>query len=732
MKRITLITIVLTIIAMIVGTFLEKSYGSAYAIAHIYNSPWFMALLVLLLVLGLITVVRAKLYRRLATAGIHAAFALIVVGIVVTTLTARSGKIELKPSIAESHYEPKDDRHEGGTLPFSVQLIDFDIVFYPGTHAPQDFVSHVRFLDPDGSSEEATISMNHIARHHGFRFYQAGFDDEGGVVLNIAHDPWGIALSYTGYAILLLSFFGFFFDKQSRFRQLLRGGSAAVLLLVALTSSSAQAATPTPRTLPAEQAERLGQLYVSYSDRICPLQTLAIDFTTKLYGKPSYRGLSAEQVLSGWIFFYSDWCREPMFKIKGEAARHALGITGRYASLNDYITPQGTYKLQHPIDSLPFDDPARSKLLAADEKYNLIAMLYGGQLLKLFPITDSTGSLRWYSQSDDLPLDTDGDEYIFIRRHLSYCQELVALGRFDELDSVLGKTRRYQEQRATATLPSSQRIAAERLLNNLNYSRLLAMLFITLGLIAFAYYVVRTARQSDMHRPVRILIIILLSALALYLALLFVLRWVVSAHVPLSNGYETMLFLSLCIAVLALAIQHRHLIALPAGLLLVGFTLLVAMIGGSNPAITQLMPVLNSPLLSIHVAVIMISYALLAFVMLGGIAALIVGQRAAEVMASLQRIGQLLLYPAVFLLAIGIFIGAVWANVSWGTYWSWDPKEVWALITLLVYALPLHARSLPFIRSPRAFHIYVVLAFLSVLITYFGVNLLLGGMHSYA
>ena len=166
-----------------------------------------------------------------------------------------------------------------------------------------------------------------------------------------------------------------------------------------------------------------------------------------------------------------------------------------------------------------------------------------------------------------------------------------------------------------------------------------------------------------------------------------------------------------------------------------GLALLVAMMGGSNPALTQLMPVLNSPLLSIHVAVIMLAYSLMAFVMLNGIAALVIGQGSEQQLqqqATLMHISQLLLYPAVFLLAAGIFVGAVWANVSWGTYWSWDPKEVWALITLLVYALPLHTRSFSWLRQPRAFHIYVVVAFLSVLITYFGVNLLLGGMHSYA
>ncbi|MBR1517076.1 MAG: cytochrome c biogenesis protein CcsA [Bacteroidales bacterium] len=742
MKRWVVVSMVLTIIAMIVGTLLEKSFGSAFALTHVYRTPWFMALLIIVVALGCVVLWQHKLYRRLPTAGIHFAFVFIVAGIILTTFTAQSGRLTLAEGLSANTFQATDDgRSCDGTLPFDVKLQDFEVVNYPGTHAPQDFVTSILFVDPDGSTTEAQVSMNKIAQHRGYRFYQAGYDNEGHDFLTVAHDPWGIGFTYAGYLILALSFIGFFFDRQSNFRQLLRGpaakASVVVLLLLAGTGTHAAAReqTPLPRTLPAEQAETLGRLYVLYNDRVCPLQTLATEFTTKLYGKASYRGLSAEQVLSGWIFYYSDWSQEPMFKIKGDAVRQTLGLSGRYASLNDFVDGD-TYKLKAPIDSLDFSNPLRNKMLAADEKYNLIAMLYGGQLLKIFPLTDSLGALHWYSQSDQLPLTVADDEYLFIKKSLSYCQELVAFGRYDQLDTTLVKLRAYQQQRAGALLPPKGRIAAERLINSLNYSRLLAMFFITLGLICFVYTIVRMAQRRQLHAAVRILVTSLLALLAVYLCLMFVLRWIVSGHVPLSNGYETMLFLSLCVSLFALFMQRRHDIVLPAGLLLVGFTLLVAMIGGSNPSVTQLMPVLNSPLLCIHVAIIMISYSLLAFAMLNGIAGLVIGavarQPLDEVQQALMRISQLLLYPAIFCLAIGIFIGAIWANVSWGTYWSWDPKEVWALITLLVYAFPLHVRSFPWLRKPKTFHLYMVLAFLTVLITYFGVNLILGGMHSYA
>ena len=744
MKRWTIVATVLVIMVMVAGTLLEKIHGSAFALTFIYRTPWFIALLVAVAIIGLIVTLKKGLYHRFATMGIHIALVLIVAGIVLTTFTAKSGRLTLTNDTASTKFEATNDgRSHSGLLPFAVQLNDFTVVYYPGTHAPQDYVSQISFIDGDGTMSEAQVSMNKIARHRGYRFYQAGYDNEGRVFLTVAHDPLGIPVTYAGYLILALSIVGFFFDRQSNFRLLLRKASSktsllAFCLLLALpfTTLHAKSATPMPRTLPAAQAETFGRLYVMHNDRVCPMQTLAIDFTTKLYGKATYRGLSAEQVLCGWIFFYNDWSQEPMFKIKGSAVQKILGIDGRYASLNDFITPDATNKLQASIDSLPFNHPLRQKLLAADEKYNLIAMLYGGQLLKIFPAADSSGTMQWYSQSDNLPLDIDADEYLFIRKSLSYCQELVAFNQYDLLDSTFAKIRTYQQKRAADLLPSETHIAAERAINNLNYSRLLAMFFITLGIILFAYTLVRMTQRRTLHHTITIVSILLLALLACYLCTMFILRWYVSKHIPLSNGYETMLFLSLCVTLLSLILHRHHPLSMPVGLLLVGFTLMVAMIGGSNPSLTHLMPVLNSPLLCIHVAVIMIAYSLLAFVMLNGVASLLLTflqkNKQSDIPNSLMLISQIMLYPAVFLLAIGIFIGAIWANVSWGTYWSWDPKEVWALITMLVYALPLHSRSFAFLRQPKTFHIYMVVAFLSVLITYFGVNLLLGGMHSYA
>lgn len=663
---------------MAVGTFVEKTSGHDMAADRVYHTLWFALLWAVLFASAAMLIARFKLVRRPLTFGIHLAFGLILAGALLTTITAKDYRLELSPE------QPNTQ------LPFSVMLDEFEVVPHPGTSAPQNFVCRLTLSSPEEAPCRLEISINHIGRYQGYRFYLTGYDPDGSgiVVVTAAHDPWGIGVTYCGYMLLLLSFIGFFFDKKSRFRKLLsspllkQGMALVVLTMLAHGSLQAGSGKNLPPTLPRESAALLGRSYVLYQDRVCPLQTLARDLCTKLYGNPSYRGLTAEQVLSGWMLFPAQWIEVPT---------------------------KGGKHLQ--------------------EQQQLQMILLSGTLYKIYPVRDTTGALTWFSPGDHLPPSIGEDEFIFIRQYLTYCTELAFNGKHAALDTVLGKLATYQQQRLGSDLPSPTRIRAERAWNRLGCIKPIAICCTALGLLFFAYTVYCMGAQKRLRRRIATSATALTALLCLYLLMLFVLRWVAEGFVPLTNGYETMLFLALCLSITALAAHKKFPIALPCGLLMAPLALMVAMMSGSNPALTQMVPVLDSPLLCIHVAVIMLSYTLLAFVMLTGVAALI-GGKALQV--RLQAVSLLMLYPAIFLLAIGIFIGAVWANVSWGTYWSWDPKEVWALITLLVYGVLLHSQSLPAFQKPKIYHWYAVLAFLSVLVTYFGVNLVLGGMHSYA
>ena len=729
---------VILIAVMAAGTVIERFHGSDFALSHVYGSWWFTGLWALAAVGMVVMLVVRKTWKRPVVCALHISVLLILLGALLTKLTGQHGEMTLQPKVPVSQFTiDENGASREVPLPFTLTLDRFEVETYPGTRSPMDFVSYLKITD-DGKQTNAIISMNHILKHRHYRFYQSDYDEEGNSVLSVAHDPWGTGVTYVGYILLCLSLVGLFFDRKGRFRTLLQktsGKAALLLVLISACFMIPAKAAENPHVLPKESADNMGQMYVLYKGRICPLQTMAKDFTTKLCGNARYRGYTPEQVFSGWLFYFDDWKDEPVFKIKGTDVRKELGIGGKYARLTDFYGNYGEYKLEGTLHSLPMGDPQRKKFSAADEKFQLINMLYNGTLMKMFPHADSLRVVTWYAQNDQLPVDIPDDEYLFIRKQLSLCQEYVVMGDFHALDEVFEKTKIYQEKYSMGQVQPTAQYRAERLYNRLTAGKWLALVTLALGLVCFASALICIGRKRELYKPIRWFSSVWIGLLCIFLALLFTLRWVAGGHVPMAGSFDSMNLLALSIGVLTLLLMRRHEMALPAGLLMMGLVLLVQVMGGSNPPVTHLMPVLSSPLLSLHVTVIMVAYALLFFVMLNGISAVLIRFSQLDDKAypeRLQDVSRLLLYPAVALLAVGIIIGAVWANISWGTYWSWDPKEVWALITLLVYLFPLHSVFFRKEGHPMRFHIFVILAFLSVLVTYFGVNFLLGGMHSYA
>ena len=697
------------VIVLAVGTVVEKYRGADFVSSHFYSAWWFVLLLALAAISAIGGLVCRKQWREPARLFIYLSVPLILLGGALTTWTGLRGEMTLHPDTPNTTVVCSDGKiHQ---LPFAVTLHHFEVVTYPGTHAPMDFVSHI-VVDGD----TCDISMNHILRRDGYRFYQEDYDTDGRSILMVTHDPLGIAVTYCGYAFLLIGLLSLIVMRDGPFRRLVRARQAAVLMLVLLTTAAVQAA---PRTLPEPAANAMGRMYILYKGRICPVQTFAKDFTTKLTGKATYQGLTSEQVLAGFLFYSGDWCNEPMVKIKKGEWQKDARVEGHRASFLQMLA----------LENMGMQPHSEKGLREAVERYNIIKALLSGNSFKIFPVADSVGIVGWYAQNDDLPLTVSDEEYLFIRKQLSYCQELVVKGDYDELVRVFSKTRTFQQQRAAEVLPAKACVRAERIYNRLTATRWLAMAGVTLGLLFFAYSLMLMGRNTPMPRPIRSLALCWTGLLTAFLLFVFVLRWIAGGHVPVAGGYDSMSLMAIAIGGVALAFSRRSQILLPSGMLAMGFCLLVAMMNGSNPPVTNLMPVLNSPLLSLHVTVIMVAYALFFFVMMGGVAGLVMG-RHPETATAFQRVNLMMLYPAVFLLALGIVIGALWANVTWGNYWSWDPKEVWALITLLVYAFPLQ-QELGLQQSPRRFHLYCVLAFLSVVITYFGVNFILGGIHAY-
>lgn len=729
--RITIITSYVAIIAvMAAATVIEKLRGSSFAAQNIYGSVWFTIIWAIIGLAGAAYILRKRLFNNPARFMLHPAFALILAGALTTHLFGIQGTTHVRIG-EQTNVFINNNNSQISRLPFSIELTSFETVNYPGTQSPMDYVSTLIFRRKTDSAT-INVSMNNIAQFGNYRFYQSGYDPDGdGSYLSISHDPAGIGITYTGYGLLFLSMILLLAIPSGGFRTTLKKLMNSKLALVALfLGLSADASAQTSKTLPENLATEFGQLCSYNNGRIAPVQTLARDFTTKLYGKPKYKGFSAEQILTGWILNPAQWASEPMIKLKGEA-RNIVGNGRKYVSYNDLIA--NIAKLDNAMnDIFSGKEVAGAKSFReADEKLNIIQMLLNGQILKIFPYT-TDNQIVWFSSTDNLPLDMPDDEWLFVKKSMDYIGELAFTHNYDSLSVAIAKIGRYQTKSTAGLLPSVTKLKAERLYNSLNLTKMHAMALTTVGIIAFLVYTLRLTRRKTMWRAVTICLNSLLGLTLAYTALCIVLRGYVGGHIPMSNGSETMMFMSACAMVLTLCLQRRFALVVPFGYIISGLTLMVSSFGESNPQITHLMPVLASPLLSLHVCVLMLAYTLLAFIMLNGIAAMMIGRKNSEQIDTLYNVSKLMLYPALFLLTAGIFIGAIWANQSWGRYWGWDPKEVWALITMLIYAMPLHPSLFPRLQKPMAAHIFLVAAFMSVLITYFGVNFLLGGMHSYA
>lgn len=736
LKNLIIVVATAIILILITATIVESSKGTAFVRQHIYTSAWFVVLWAALAVVAAVYIVLRKNKSNICTSVllIHASFLVILLGAFTSWNMAESGTIHLRQN--ETTSTMKDEEGKTKELGFEVSLKNFNVVNYPGTDAPMDYVTMLT-----ANTQEIKVSMNNIGSFNGYRFIQSGYDsDMQGTTLGVYHDPWGIGITYTGYALLFISLIATMVSKKTRIRHLyskalsLQGAKAwAVTALLAVSSFATSANAQEMVKIDGDIADDFGKICVLYNSRITPINTVATSFVTKLCGKPTWDGLSSNQVFAGWIFDVPYWETVKMIEIKEKKAQELLGINGKWASFDDFWDSYNNYKLDAPLKKAYKDGDTKlqKQLRDADEKFNIIRMLYGGEMLKMFPYAGKQGHMQWFAPGQPLGnLKLDEKELVFIKKSMDYLAESIITGDKARAEEIAKKIYSYQHVRGKAVVPTKFRIYTETFYNKTNAQRLPVMLYLTLSLLLAI--VSTLSLNNGKQKKTRLVSSVLTWVMLIHTTLLLTLRWFVSGHLPMSNGYETMQFMAWATLIVTLVMQKRFLPVKQFGPLLSSFALLVAMITDGNPQITQLMPVLQSPLLSVHVMVIMFSYALFGLTALIGLQGLIAHHRKQEEKEQqLAAISQFLLYPAVALIAIGIFIGAIWANVSWGRYWSWDSKETWALITMLIYSAPLHA-DIKWLRKAQHMHIYMLLAFLSVLMTYFGVNYFLSGMHSYA
>ncbi|TYA72027.1 cytochrome C biogenesis protein [Seonamhaeicola marinus] len=661
-------------------------------------------------------------------------------------------------------------------MPFALKLNDFQLERYPGSSSPSAYASEVMILDGD-TQIPYRIFMNNVLDHKGFRFFQASYDtDEQGTVLSVNHDSVGTWVTYIGYFLMSLGMFFTFFGKTSRFqiinkklRKLKTKVVASLVLLLGLGLSTVSHAS-TNDTIPKvsieklvlsqqidkQQADLFGRLLVQDLDgRIKPINTLASECIRKVSRKAYFKypidgktiKLDVNQVFLGMHKESGIWQRIPVIKADKKKTGELLntipiGKNGLYAFVS-FLNTDGQYLLSEAVEQANKKKPSErnefdKEVLKIDERFNILYNLFTGNYLKIFPNKEDANN-TWFSYTHTFEDFTEEDGRFAKSILPAYFKDLN-LGNYQEAFNKVNYIQKYQNVIALDIIPNPQRIEAELWYNKANINFWLFQVFFTVGFVLLIMAIIKMFASNKLIDIVWNGLVLLTLIAFLLFTFNIILRWYVSQHAPWSNGYEMLIFVAWCLLLCGILIFRKSDFALPLATLFSGALLFVSYLDWLNPEITNLMPVLKSYWLKIHVATIVSSYAPLALsAVLGIMALLLMLFKTAKTKAiielkikELTYINELSMTIGLFTLSIGTFLGGVWANESWGRYWAWDPKETWALISIIVYAIVLHLRFVPKLNNFYTLNVASMFAFWSIIMTSFGVNYYLSGLHSYA
>ncbi len=657
-------------------------------------------------------------------------------------------------------------------VPFGVKLVDFQIDRYPGSMSPASYASEVELIDKEKNiNMPYRIFMNHILEHRGYRFFQSSYDqDEKGTILSVNNDP-GTLPSYIGYFLLGLGMFWSLFSKENRFAKLSniakkasQGKAVAFLLslgvLFSVTPSYAEELDPSIKTILSfdkEHAKKFGQLIIQDSSgRMKPLDTLSTEILAKIYKSPYLsigdEKLNANQVILGMMSKPDAYRELKIIRTKNEEINKIIGTKSdaKYASFAQFfVDPQSLngYKLAEYVDNATRKEPKHRDLLdkavlEIDERVNISYSVYSGALIKIWPKPNDVNN-KWYPTVEALETFSQ-DNALKIREiafeYFTALDGAVNGGNWASANSAIEKIVEYQKFYGASVLPSETRIKAEMFYNYANIFERIYPIYFLIGFVLLIASFIKILKPSFNISMFSKISLALLVTLFLVHTFGIGLRWFVAGHAPWSDGYESMIYISWATVLAGFVFSKRSSMTMASTAVLTGLILFVAHLNWMNPQVTNLVPVLNSYWLSIHVAVITASYGFLGLgALLGFITILLFilkneknNTHISLSIKELNSINEMSIMIGLAFLTLGNFLGGVWANESWGRYWGWDPKETWALVTILIYAVVVHLRSIKQIYSEFNYSVISLLSYTSVIMTYFGVNYYLAGMHSYA
>ena len=664
-------------------------------------------------------------------------------------------------------------------LPFSITLNDFIADKYPGTEKSyKSFESKVTVNKEDGSTMDYRIYMNHVLDHKGYRFFQSGFDpDEGGTILSVNHDFWGTWITYIGYFLLYIGLMAILFDKNTRFGKLERtltkikkkkANMTMIALLVASLTGYAQQ-NPNVTThmhqetsvkqldsvikanaVSKEHAAKFARLVIQDNGRMKPVHTFASQLLRKISKEDGYHGLDANQVFLSMTEFPRLWLETPLLKLdwKNDSIKRVIGVSEETSevSLIDLFDENGNSKIA------PYIEEATSKtnpnqfekdFIKIYEKTYLLNRALSGTILKIFPLPNDENN-KWVSYPELQEANFKGTDSVVTQNilpvYFKTLQQARKTGDYSQAEEVLEGINKFQHKYGSEVMPSDTKITAEIAYNKVDIFNRLYKYFSLMGILMFVFIIVQIFREGKVVNSLIKICKYIIWAFFIFMTLGLIGRWYISGHAPWSDAYESIIYIAWATVFFGLAFGRKSDLTIASTAFVAAIILWVAHQNWLDPAISTLVPVLDSYWLMIHVAVIVASYGPFTLGMILGATALLLmiltnkkNKKKMDInIKEITVITEMALTVGLVMLTIGNFLGGQWANESWGRYWGWDPKETWALISIMVYAFVIHARLVPGLRGRWIFNVFAIFSYATIMMTYFGVNFYLTGLHSYA
>ncbi len=762
-------------IILALATLVEKQMGTQAAKMLIYYSPLFI-LLQLLLVINFLLILFKSNYiknRRWALIIIHGALIVILGGALTTFLFSKEGQVHIREGEQSNHMVMNTSKGvEIETLPFVLELTEFRLNRYPGSNSPSSYESDL-LVYVDDEVREVSVFMNNVLDLKGYRFFQASYDqDELGTVLSVNKDVAGRTITYIGYFLLLTGFVVMFLMPGSRFRKLskqlkeIREKEKKILLTVVImliplfgfsqnTSDNEEQLIDNTTTLnyvgessklsvadvvkqyeiPEKHAEKFGTLPVQFRGRIMPMNTFSSEILRKVYKETTIYNMNSDQFFLSLLAMPQLWM---------DVSFIALSENNSYASYNQFFDERGNYKLLNQLQDIYLQTSDKrttrdNDLIKLDERVNIIYQIFTYIIPGIFPHAEDP-SHTWYNLGDDLSVFEVQDSTFITESFFNYLSEVrlsLQTGDWSKSDEIVNLISDYQLKNDVASLIKPEKIKAELYYNQLNIFNSSKLGYFILGGLLLIGAFMQIINKRKLIHLASVIITIAIVLIFIYHTFGMGLRWYISGYAPWSNSYETMVYVAWATLLAGFIFGRKNTLILALATLFGGVILFVSGLNWMDPQINTLVPVLNSPWLMFHVAVIVAAYGFFGISFLLGLANLSImsfgsGKPIIAVkIRELSVINSMSLLTGLTLMTIGTFLGAVWANESWGRYWGWDPKETWALITIVVYSIVTHLHLVKKWNNDWLLNFTSVLGFSSVLMTYLGVNYFLSGMHSY-